>query len=174
MEKKVLSEIDIYSGEIKIPLDYKINRKEIFSSILYNCFIKLNKFNFDNTFKVDGSQPLGWYNDYIVDHVFLNYNFRIETVNQYGILLYPGDSLSLRNENNFNSVVDYTALYGIEVPKNSSKFILNFKKRNMSKTHVEEIYDNKFIIFPSTEDYYLTKNNSSSLICCLVSNYQKK
>jgi hypothetical protein len=174
MQKKVLSEIDIYSGEVKIPLDYKINRKEIFSSILYNCFIELNKFKFDNTFKVNGSQPLGWYNAYIIEHASFKYNLLIETINQYGILLYPGESLSLRNENNLNPAVNYTVLYGIEIPKNSTKFVLNFKDRNITKTYTEEIYDNKFIIFPSTEDYYLTKNNSSNLICCLVSNYQKK
>jgi hypothetical protein len=174
MEKKVLSEIDIYSGEIKIPLDFKIDRKEIFSSILYNCFIEKNNFNYNNTFKVDGSQPLSWFHDYIIEFSYLKHNLQLETVNHYGLILYPGEINDIKNENNLNINSDYTVIYGINSPKNSTKFILNYNDKNKFKTYNEDIYDNKFIIFPSTQNYFLTKNNNKDLTCFLICNYKKR
>lgn len=174
MKKKVLSEIDIYTGEVKIPLDFKIDRKQIFSSILYNSFIEKNNFNFKNTYKVDGSKELSWFHDYIIEFLYLKHNLELETVNHYGLILYPGESNNIKNENILNINSDYTTIYGIDVPKKSTQFVLNYFDKNKFKIYNEDIYDNKFIIFPSTQNYFLTKNNSSDLICLLICNYKSK
>lgn len=168
MEKKVLSEIEIYTGEIKIPLDFKIDRKQIFSSILYNHFIE------KNIYKVDGSKELSWFHDYIMEFSYLKYNLQLETVNHYGLILYPGESNSIKNENSLNINSDYTTIYGIDVPKKSTQFVLNYFNKNKFKIYSEDIYDDKFITFPSTQNYFLTKNNSSNLICLLICNYKSK
>lgn len=174
MKKKVLSEIAVYSGEVKIPLNFKIDRKQIFSSILYNSFIEKNNFDSKNTYKVDGSKELSWFHDYIIEFLRLKYNLQLETVNHYGLILYPGESNNIKNENNLNISSDYTTIYGLHVPKKSTQFVLNYFNKNKLTTYTEDIYDNKFITFPSTQNYFLTKNNSSDLICLLISNYNNR
>jgi hypothetical protein len=168
MEKKVLSEIEIYTGEVKIPLDFKIDRKQIFSSILYNHFIE------KNTYKVDGSKELSWFHDYIIEFSYLKYNLQLETVNHYGLILYPGESGNIKNENSLNINSDYTTIYGVDVPKKSTQLVLNYFNKNKFKIYSEDIYGNKFITFPSTQNYFLKKNNSSDLICLLICNYKSK
>ena len=69
---------------------------------------------------------------------------------------------------------DYTTIYGLHVPKKSTQFVLNYFNKNKLTTYTEDIYDNKFITFPSTQNYFLTKNNSSDLICLLISNYNNR
>tara|TARA_R100001143_G_scaffold40802_1_gene37161 strand:+ start:474 stop:1001 length:528 start_codon:yes stop_codon:yes gene_type:complete len=173
MKKKVLSALDIYSEEVNIPGGFEINRKKIFSHILHNCFIEREIFNYKNTFKVDSSQDLGWFNQYIIEHLLLRHKVALESHNYYGLILYPGEMSIIRNENNLYPTSAYTVIYGIEVPKNSTELTLSFKDKNKLKIYSEEIYDNKFIIFPSSENYFLTRNNSSNLICFLVGNFLK-
>ena len=173
MKKKVLAALDLYSEEVNIPGDFEINRKKIFSHILHNCFIERKNFNSKNTFEVDYSQDLGWYNQYILEHVFLRHKFSLESLNHYSLILYPGERSTFRNDHSIYSNSDYTVIYGLEVPKNSIEFTLSFKDKNKLKTYSEKIYDNKFIMFPATENYFLTKNNSSDLICLLISNYRR-
>ena len=173
MKKKVLSEIDLYAEEVKIPCGFKIDRKLILSRILYNCFIERKSFDSRNTFEVTHSKEMGWFSEYISEHMYLRHGLDLEHYKHYSLILYPGEKSAIRNEHTLSPLSNYTAIYGVDVPKNSTEFILNFKDKNKLKTHREEIYDNKFVLFPSNENYFLAKNTSSHLICFLICNYKR-
>ena len=82
MHKKVLSEIDLYYGKIDMPKGFEINRNKIKNDII-NSYIKdegltNNKRSYTYTdYKVPFSQPLQWLQDYIRDHIKVEYGFTL-------------------------------------------------------------------------------------------------
>jgi hypothetical protein len=98
MEKNTISGIDIFTGEINLPSNYVLDRKPLFSSILYNCFIEKNIVNDNNTFKINGSQGLSWFHDYIIHFLCLRHRINLDTYNQYGLILYPNQAQNIKNE----------------------------------------------------------------------------
>jgi hypothetical protein len=172
MEKNTISGIDIFTGEINLPSNYVLDRKPLFSSILYNCFIEKNIVNDNNTFKINGSQELSWFHDYIIHFLCLRHRINLDTYNQYGLILYPNQAQNIKNEKKMYKEINYTVIYGLEVEKkNAINFCLHYNNTNH---YLDNIYNNKYIIFPSHLNYSLTKNNTSSLSCFLICNYLRK
>jgi hypothetical protein len=74
MQKKVLSEIDLYFGEIASPKGFEINRDRIKGDIL-TSFITQKRINNNpqayafKDYQVPYSQPLTWLKDYLRDHI---------------------------------------------------------------------------------------------------------
>jgi hypothetical protein len=69
MHKKVLTEVDLYTGEIQMPKGFEIDRDKIRNDII-ESFVKKNRVNtnpkayaFDD-YVVPFSQPLQWMQDY--------------------------------------------------------------------------------------------------------------
>ena len=79
MHKKVLTEVDLYIGEISMPKGFEIDRDKIRNDII-ESFIKQNRVNtnpqayaFDD-YVVPFSQPLQWMQDYVRDHWRVDYH----------------------------------------------------------------------------------------------------
>ena len=73
MQKIVLSEIDLYYGEIKMPKGFEIDQNKIKNDII-ESYVKQKRINnnpqayaFDD-YVVPFSQPLQWLQDYVRDH----------------------------------------------------------------------------------------------------------
>ena len=156
MQKKVLSEIALYYGDVAMPKDWDIDRDKLQEDILQSV-IQNKNFPFSRTFDM--------LNTYMRDHINLNYNFTLINKETWGNMYKPQettipllniDPVDLRNS------PDYTLLYGVNV-KNCMVRIHYEDNRRKGRSWDIELTNNKFIMFPSTNMYYLTNNQKDSL-----------
>ena len=181
MKKVVLSEVDLYHGEVDMPEGFDIDRDQIRNDII-ESFIKQNKvstnpkaYAFDD-YAVSFSQPLQWMQDYIRDHWRVEYNRTLVAKTMHGNVMHPKekswtrhqvDPIDLRNS------PDYTLIYGVDVKKGSSECIIEYNdNRRKNRTWHIPIENNKFIMFPSTNRYSFSPNTSNSLNIILTINYE--
>jgi hypothetical protein len=134
MQKKVLSEIDLYFGEIASPKGFEINRDRIKGDIL-TSFINQKRINNNpqtyafKDYQISYSQPLTWLKDYLRDHIKVEYGFTLVQKFEHGNVMHPReqsftrhlvDPVDLRNS------PDYTLVYGVDVEDNSCELIIEY------------------------------------------------
>ena len=109
MHKKVLSEIDLYYGDVAMPKGFEIDRDKLQSDIL-SSNINNKKFPFSRTW--------GMLNTYMRDFIGLEHNIKLVNKSTWGNIYKPNettipllniDPVDLRNS------PDFTMLYGVEV-----------------------------------------------------------
>ena len=156
MQKKVLSEISFYYGDVSMPKDLDIDQDKLSGDILQSQ-ITNKDFPFSRTWDM--------LNTYIRDHINLEYGIQLinkETwCNMYQhqettiplLNIYPVD---LRNS------PDFTLLYGVNV-KDCMVRIHYEENRRKGRSWDIPLTNNQFIMFPSTNMYYLTNNQKDSL-----------
>ena len=156
MQKKVLSEISLYYGDVAMPKDWDIDRDKLQQDILTSNVT-------DSSFPF--SKEWDKLNTYLREHINLNYNFTLVNKQVWGNMYKPQettipllniDPVDLRNS------PDYTLLYGVNV-KNCMVRIHYEDNRRKGRSWDIELTNNKFIMFPSTNMYYLTNNQKDSL-----------
>ena len=98
MQKKVLTEVGLYTGEIQMPKGFEIDRDKIRNDII-ESYVKQKKINtnprayaFDD-YVVPFSQPLQWMQDYIRDHWGLDYGRTLVQKNVHGNVMHPKENL---------------------------------------------------------------------------------
>ena len=156
MQKKVLSEIALYHGDVAMPKDWDIDRDKLQQDILTSIV-------------TDSSMPfskeLDKLNTYVREHINLNYEFTLINKNIWGNMYKPQeittpllniDPVDLRNS------PDYTFLYGVNV-KNCMVRIHYEDNRRKGRSWDIPLTNNNFIMFPSTNMYYITNNQKDSL-----------
>ena len=156
MQKKVLSEQALYYGDIAMPKGFEIDRNklcnDILTSELQDC-----QFPFSRTWDM--------LNTYMIDHVNVEYGFSLinkETSgnmykpNQTTIPLLNIEPVDLRNS------PDFVLLYGVKV-KDCMVRIHYEDNRRKGRSWDIPLENNKFVMFPSTNMYYLTNNQKDSL-----------
>ena len=156
MQKKVLSEIALYYGDVAMPKDWDIDRDKLQQDILTSIV-------------TDSSMPfskeLDKLNTYVREHINLNYEFTLINKNIWGNMYKPQeittpllniDPVDLRNS------PDYTFLYGVNV-KNCMVRIHYEDNRRKGRSWDIPLTNNNFIMFPSTNMYYITNNQKDSL-----------
>ena len=156
MQKKVLSEIALYHGDVAMPKDWDIDRDKLQQDILTSNVT-------DSPFPF--SKELDKLNTYVREHINLNYEFTLINKNIWGNMYKPQeittpllniDPVDLRNS------PDYTFLYGVNV-KNCMVRIHYEDNRRKGRSWDIPLINNNFIMFPSTNMYYLTNNQKDSL-----------
>ena len=156
MQKKVLSEIGLYYGDVAMPKGFEIDRDKLQSDIL-SSQIKNSKFPFSRTFDM--------LNTYMREHINLEYGFSLVNKETWGNMYKPQettipllniDPVDLRNS------PDYTLLYGVKV-KDCMVRIHYEDNRRKGRSWDIELKNNMFIMFPSTNMYYITNNQKDSL-----------
>tara|TARA_Y100001937_G_scaffold53280_1_gene73501 strand:- start:422 stop:925 length:504 start_codon:yes stop_codon:yes gene_type:complete len=156
MQKKVLSEIALYYGDVKMPKDWDIDRDRLQEDILKSKIQNI-KFPFSRTWDM--------LNTYIREHINLEYNINLINKDTFGNIYKPGeisqpfinvDPVDLRNS------PDFTLLYGVKV-KNCMVRIDYEDNRRKGRSWDIPLENNKFIMFPSTNMYYITNNQKDSL-----------
>ena len=103
MHKKVLTEVDLYYGEVAMPKGFEIDRDQIRNDII-ESFVKQKKINtnpkayaFDD-YEVPFSQPLQWMQDYIRDHWKLEYDYTLVPKNIHGNVMHPKEKYWTRHQ----------------------------------------------------------------------------
>ena len=156
MEKIVLTEQSLYYGDVAMPKDWDIDRDKLQKDIL-NSQVTNSPFPFSRTFDM--------LNTYMRDHVNLEYGFTLVNKDTYGNIYKPEetsqpfinvDPVDLRNS------PDYTLLYGVKT-QNCMIRIHYEDNRRKGRSWDIELKDNMFIMFPSTNMYYITNSQKESL-----------
>ena len=156
MQKKVLSEIGLYYGDVEMPKGFEIDRKKLQSDILSS-----NLNNKDFPF----SRNWDMLNTYIREHINVEYGFSLINKKIWGNVYKPQevstpllniDPVDLRNS------PDYTLLYGVNV-KDCSVRIHYDANRRAGRSWDIPLTNNHFILFPSTQMYYITNTQQDSL-----------
>ena len=156
MQKKVLSEIALYYGDVAMPKGWDIDREKLQKDILQSQ-IQNKEFPFSRTFDM--------LNTYMRDHINLDYEFNLINKDTFGNIYKPEeisqpfinvDPVDLRNS------PDFTLLYGVKV-KDCTVRIHYEDNRRKGRSWDIELKDNMFIMFPSTNMYYITNNQKDSL-----------
>ena len=156
MQKKVLSEIDLHYGQIDMPKGFEIDRDKLQLDIL-SSQIKNLEFPFSRT--------LDMLNTYMREHIKLEHGITLINKKIWGNIYKPQettipllniDPVDLRNS------PDYVFLYGVNV-KNCNVRIHYDQNRRAGRSWDIPLATNDFIMFPSTQMYYITNNQKESL-----------
>ena len=156
MQKKVLTEQAIYYGDISMPKNWEMDRIDLAHHILQSD-LNNEKFKFSKTWDK--------LNVYIKDFINLKHSISLVDKDTWGNIYKPQeitipllniDPVDLRNS------PDFTLLYGVKV-KDCNVRIHYEDNRRKGRSWDIPLTNNKFIMFPSTNMYYLTNNQKDSL-----------
>jgi len=156
MQKKVLTEQALYYGDVKMPKDWDIDRDKLSDDILQSV-IQNKDFLFSRNWDM--------LNTYISDHIGLEHGIRLINKETWGDIYKPAettipllniDPIDLRNS------PDFTLLYGVKTKDCMVKIHYEDNRRKGRSWDIP-LTNNKFIMFPSTNMYYLTNNQKDSL-----------
>ena len=156
MNKNTLSEIALYHGDIAMPKNFEIDRDKLQEDILKSQ-VTDSPFPFSRTWDM--------LNTYMRDYVGLDYNINLVNKETWGNMYKPGETtIPLLNIDpvNLHNSPDFTLLYGVKV-KNCMVRIHYEDNRRKGRSWDIPLENNKFIMFPSTNMYYLTNNQKDSL-----------
>ena len=181
MQKKVLTEVDVYTGEIEMPKGFEIDLDKIRNDII-ESYIKQNRINnnpkayaFDD-YIVPFSQPLQWMQDYVRDHWGVEYGRTLVTQTIHGNVMHPNEKSWTRHQVDPVDLLhspDYTLVYGVDVKEGSSECIIEYDdNRRKNRTWHIPIKNNKFIMFPATNKYSFSSNTSNGLNTILTITYE--
>ena len=156
MHKKVLSEIGLYYGDVAMPKGFEIDRDKLQLDILKSQINK-KKFPFSRNWDM--------LNTYLREHINVEYGFSLINRKTWGNVYKPQElSVPLLNIDpvDLRNAPDYTLLYGVKV-KDCSVRIHYDDNRRAGRSWDIPLKNNQFIMFPSTQMYYITNNQKDSL-----------
>ena len=156
MQKKVLSEIALYYGDVEMPKDWDIDRDKLQQDILTSNVT-------DSPFPF--SKEWDKLNTYLREHINLNYNLNLVNKQVWGNMYKPQETtIPLLNIDpmDLHNSPDYILLYGVNV-ENCIVRIHYEHNRRKGRSWDISLTNNKFIMFPSTCMYYLTNNQKNNL-----------
>ena len=165
MEKKVLSEIALYYGDVSMPKGFEIDRNKIQEDILKS---QINNKEFPYSREWDKL------NTYMREHINVEYGFTLVNKKTWENIYKPKEiSFPLLNIDpvDLKNAPDYTLLYGVNV-KDCSVRIHYDDNRRAGRSWDIPLTNNKFIMFPSTQMYYITNNQKDSLNFILTVTYE--
>ena len=163
--KNILSEQVLYFGNVAMPKDWEIDRIELSHHILHSN-LSDKKLQFSRTYdKLD---------TYIKDFIGLEYNINLINKSTWGNIYKPNettipllniDPVDLRNS------PDFTMLYGVKV-KDCNVRIHYEDNRRKGRSWDIKLTNNMFIMFPSTNMYYITNNQKDNLNFVQTTTYE--
>ena len=156
MQKKVLSEIGLYYGDVDMPKGFEIDQDKLQKDILSS--------NINNK-KFPYSREWDKLNTYLREHINLEFGFQLINKETWGNVYKPKEvSIPLLNIDpvDLRNSPDYTLLYGVNV-KDCSVKIHYDDNRRAGRSWEMPLTNNKFIMFPSMQMYYIINKQKDSL-----------
>jgi hypothetical protein len=156
MQKKVLSEIALYYGDVAMPKGFEIDRNKLQKDILKSR-ITNKEFPYSRSWDM--------LNTYMREHIHVKYGFNLINKKTWGNVYKPQEiSIPLLNIDpvDLRNSPDYTLLYGVNV-KDCSVRIHYDENRRAGRSWDIPLTNNQFIMFPSMQMYYITNNQKDSL-----------
>tara|TARA_R100000988_G_scaffold103825_2_gene85770 strand:- start:2876 stop:3430 length:555 start_codon:yes stop_codon:yes gene_type:complete len=182
MIRKIFSETIFYTGEVG-PTDlFKIDRQELLFNIAESYYLK-KYHNNTELLKIVNIRSLTqlahwWYDARAFDlHKRNLQSPNLVVQDTYALHILPGDQSQKRNHNHINDdklSPDYTFIYCVDVQKDSSQLIIDFDDhRRKNRTWTINLENNYFYCFPSSLNYYITKNTSERINTLLIQTYEE-
>ena len=156
MQKKVLTEQALYYGDVAMPKGFEIDRDKLQSDTLKS---QINNKDFPYSREWDKL------NTYLREHINVEYGFQLVNKKTWGNVYKPKEiSIPLLNIDpvDLRNSPDYTLLYGVNV-KDCSVRIHYDDNRRAGRSWDIPLKNNQFLMFPSTNMYYITNNQKDSL-----------
>ena len=156
MNKNTLSEIALYNGDIAMPKKFEIDRDKLSADILQSILTD-SEFPFSKNWDM--------LNTYMREHFNLKYEKNLINKLTWGNIYKPNEvSIPLLNIDpvDLRNSPDFTLLYGVKV-KDCFVRIHYEDNRRKGRSWDIPLKNNMFIMFPSTNMYYLTNNQKDSL-----------
>ena len=156
MQKIVLSDQALYYGDLAMPKGFEIDRDKLQSDTLKS---QINNKDFPYSREWDKL------NTYLREHINVEYGFSLINKKTWGNVYKPKEiSIPLLNIDpvDLRNSPDYTLLYGVNV-KDCSVRIHYDDNRRKGRSWDIPLKTNKFLMFPSTNMYYITNNQKDSL-----------
>ena len=156
MQRKVLTEQSLFYGDIDMPKGFEIDQEKLTNDILQSTF-NSKEFPFSRTWDM--------LNTYMRDFIGLDYGINLINKKTWGNIYKPHQvSLPLLNIDpvDLRNSPDFTLLYGVKV-KDCMVRIHYEDNRRKGRTWDIGLKNNMFIMFPSTNMYYLTNNQKDNL-----------
>ena len=165
IEQNILSKIDLYVGNIKMPkgfeIDKEVLKKDILTHIIQDC-----PFPF--------SREHDKLNTYLREHIFLDYKFTLINKLSTGYMFKQNESNFPECENNkvdLKNSPDYVMLYGVDL-ENCNVRIYYDDNRRAGRSWDIKLENNKFIMFPSTLIYHISNYQTNKLNFILKTTYE--
>ena len=181
MDKKVLSEIAVYGGEVVMPKGFEIDRKKIIANIL-DAGAEETKppkepiiYYRTKDCEFSGSRPLDVLDTYVREHINLEHGVRVIRKRIFGNTYQSNEQSFLRHQvypaHLYNSP-DFTMIYAAEVAQNSCSLVIEYDdhRRVGLSCHIPLI-TNHFFMFPATQKYMISLNRSSHINCLVTMTY---
>jgi len=159
INKKLLSEIALYQGELKMPRGFEIDR----SILVKNISLSQLYIDVDPIFSVEH----GKISTYIKDYMRVEYKYDLIDLNTWGNYFEKNEKteplLQLKPQDLLNSA-DFVCLYGVEIDGDTCEICIHYDD-NKRKGMIRKINltTNKFLIFPSSQLYYINNKNNHCL-----------
>jgi|TARA_R110001583_G_scaffold38224_1_gene123597 hypothetical protein len=167
MEKKVLTEQAIYCGDVSMPEHWEIDRVDLSHHILHSSLTN-EKLQFSRTYDK--------LTTYVREHILIKHNLYLIEKETWGNIYKPNQTTTpLLNVNPVDLTYspDFTLLYGVKV-KNCNVRIHYDDNRRKGRSWDIPLTNNKFIMFPSTNMYYLTNTQKDDLNFVQTITYELK
>jgi len=181
MQKKVLSEIDLYGGTIDAHKGFEIKR-DILKNQILDSFIKEKRISENikdysySDYVVEYSQANQWLQDYIRDHFNVDYQKTlVPKLNWGNVYEYNQKSFSRNTVDpvDLRNAADYTFIYGVDVGKDSTGVVIEYDdNRRKGRTWHLPLNNNTFVMFPSTQQYFISPNTSKQMNVILTTTYE--
>tara|TARA_R110000796_G_scaffold72578_2_gene163904 strand:+ start:501 stop:1004 length:504 start_codon:yes stop_codon:yes gene_type:complete len=167
MEKKVLTEQAIYYGDVSMPKHWEIDRVDLSHHILHS--------NLTNE-KLQFSRTYDKLSTYVREHILIKHNLYLIEKETWGNIYKPNQTTTPLldvNPVDLTYSPDFTLLYGVKV-KNCNVRIHYDDNRRKGRSWDIPLTNNKFIMFPSTNMYYLTNTQKDNLNFVQTITYELK
>jgi len=178
VQKKVLSEIDLYIDTVQVVnIDRTKIKNDILNSFAFDKRLSKNKKDYSyQDFKIPFSKPLQWLTDYLRDHFRADYYKTLISQKEWGNIYRPHESSIARHQvdlTDLKNSPDYICLYGVEVAKDSCELVIEYDdNRRKNRTWHIPLKNNQFIIFPSMQRYFISQNKSKQMNIFLTLTYE--
>ena len=164
-KKNILSELALYYGNISMPKGFEIDNEVLRNDTLKSI---INKIPFPF------SKELDKLHSFFREHFFANYSIQLQSKNIYGSMYEPKESSEpLKNVDplSYRESPDFIMLYGVNVDNCMVRIYYDDNRRKNRSWDIK-LENNKFIMFPSTQTYYITNNQKDSLNFILSTEYE--
>jgi len=159
IKKTILSEKSIYYGEVKMPKGFEIEKDELVKNITLSNYYENVEYPFSIAFDkvktfVSDFMRLEHKCNLITTKIFGNFYERNEVSD-------PKLQIDIKN---LNESADFVLLYGVEIePKTCEVVIYYDDNRRKGKVFNFILEKDNFIMFPSSQLYYVKNNKNSYL-----------
>ena len=156
MQRQVLTEQSIYFGYVSMPKHWEIDTTELSHHILQSSLTN-EKLQFSRTYDK--------LNTYMRDFIGVEHHINLVNKSTWGNIYKPNETtIPLLNIDpvDLRNAPDFTMLYGVKVKDCFVRIHFDDNRRKGRSWDIE-LKNNMFIMFPSTNMYYITNTQKDSL-----------